>query len=417
MAALQIDDVPGAIRQAKRMLRAQLPNYREVFEELAQAIGEQARHIARLREAGEAVIPEIAFADIAAQRVSAESIALVKARGACVIRRVFAPEQAARWDAEIAEYVARNDLDARAAQRAAQRNALPPQASRPLIYGVYWSRPQVQARESDELTAARVFLNRLWRHESEGRVHFDPDVVPAYADRLRRRPPGTVAPGLAAHCDGGAVERWVDENFRQVYRHVFSGDWRRYDPFDGAYRTHASEIPSRIASSMFRTFQGWTALTPQGPGDGTLQIVPIANAMAYVLLRALQDDVAEDDLCGAQPGRGLPISPEWHAPLCDALISIPPMQAGDAVFWHCDVIHSVEDEHRGSGYSNVMYIPATPGCAKNDAYLQRQLPSFLEGRSPPDFPPEHIEADLADRAGVADLTPLGRTQLGLPGVA
>ncbi|MFP4906193.1 YbiU family protein, partial [Paraburkholderia sp. BR14261] len=120
---------------------------------------------------------------------------------------------------------------------------------------------------------------------------------------------------------------------------------------------------------------------------------------------------------GAQPGRGLPISAEWHAPLIDALISIPQMQPGDTVFWHCDVIHSVEDEHRGTGYSNVMYIPATPGCAKNAAYLQRQLPSFLEGRSPPDFPPEHIEADLADRAGVADLTPLGRTQLGLAGVA
>jgi len=413
MAALQIDDVPAAIRQAKHMLRAQLPNYREVFEEVAQAIGEEARHLARLREAGEAVIPELAFADIAAQRVSAETIALLKARGACVIRRVFEPEQAARWDAEIADYVTRNDLDAHLARRAAERN-LAPKSSRPLIYGIYWSRPQVQARASVELTAARVFLNRLWRHESEGHVHFDPDVVPVYADRLRRRPPGVATPGLSAHCDGGAAERWIDEHFRQVYRHVFSGDWRRYDPFDGAFRPDVSEVPSRVASSMFRTFQGWTALTPQGPGDGTLQIVPIANAMAYVLLRALQDDVAEDDLCGAMPGRGLPILSEWHAPLLEALTSIPQMQAGDAVFWHCDLIHAVEDEHHGSGYSNVMYIPAAPGCAKNDAYLQRQLPSFLEGRSPPDFPGEHFETGFAGRAGVDDLTPLGRAQLGLP---
>ena len=103
MAALQIDDLPAAIRQAKRTLRARLPNYREVFEEVAQATAEQARLIARQRETGEAVIPEIAFADIAAQRVSAEAIAFVKARGACVIRRVFEPQQAARWDAEIAD--------------------------------------------------------------------------------------------------------------------------------------------------------------------------------------------------------------------------------------------------------------------------------------------------------------------------
>jgi hypothetical protein len=236
-----------------------------------------------------------------------------------------------------------------------------------------------------------------------------------YADRLRRRPPGSASLGLSAHCDGGSVERWIDVNFRKVYRHVFSGDWRRYDPFDAAYRPDVGEIPSPAVCSMFRTFQGWTALTPQGPGDGTLQLVPIANAMAYILLRALQDDVAEDDLCGAMPGRALSIRPEWHAPLFDALSSIPKMEAGDTVFWHSDVIHAVEDEHRGAGYSNVMYIAAAPGCAKNDAYLARQLPSFLEGKSPPDFPADHFEVDFAGRAGLDDLTPLGRSQLGVKG--
>jgi Protein of unknown function (DUF1479) len=35
---------------------------------------------------------------------------------------------------------------------------------------------------------------------------------------------------------------------------------------------------------MFRTYQGWTALTPQGPNDGTLQAVPITVGMVYMLL-------------------------------------------------------------------------------------------------------------------------------------
>jgi hypothetical protein len=89
------------------------------------------------------------------------------------------------------------------------------------------------------------------------------------------------------------------------------------------------------------------------------------------------------------------------------------MEPGDAVFWHCDVIHAVEDAHRGTGYSNVMYIAATPGCAKNDAYLQRQLPAFLEGRSPPDFPADDFETNFVGRAGVDMLSPLGREQIGL----
>jgi hypothetical protein len=145
---------------------------------------------------------------------------------------------------------------------------------------------------------------------------------------------------------------------------------------------------------MFRTFQGWTALTRQGQGDGTLQLIPIATGMVYLLLRALQDDVPEDELCGAQPGRALSVHPNWHSLLLGGLTSIPVMEPGDAVFWHSDVVHAVEDEHKGTGYSNVMYIGSTVGCDKNAAYLSRQAPSFL--------------------ATEADLTPLGRRQMGLP---
>ncbi len=69
---------------------------------------------------------------------------------------------------------------------------------------------------------------------------------------------------------------------------------------------------------MFRTYQGWTALSRQGPGDGTLNLVPIAKAMAWVILRALQDDVEEDSLCGAAPARTLTISETYHAKLLRA---------------------------------------------------------------------------------------------------
>jgi hypothetical protein len=411
--ALQIDDLPAAIRQIKRELRDRLPRYREIFEEVEAAMKSEAAHLTRLRERGEAVIPEIAFADIAAGRVNPDQIALVKPRGACVVRSVFDRATAEQWDRDIADYLERNQLDAKLLHRAEDRYFGQLASSKPQIYGVYWSKPQVLARQSPELTQTRVFLNRLWRSQTEGRIHFDPDRAPVYADRLRRRPPGSESLGLSAHCDGGSVERWIEPNFRRVYRHVFSGNWREYDPFDGAWRTDVQEIHSPTVCSMFRTFQGWTALTPQGPGDGTLQLVPIANAMVYILLRALQDDIADDDLCGAMPGRALSIDAEYHAPLFQALSSIPLMQPGDTVFWHCDVIHAVEDAHRGNGYSNVMYIASLPACAKNDAYLKRQCPSFIAGDSPPDFPADHFERDFLGRAAIDDLTPLGRAQMGI----
>ncbi|GGP24158.1 DUF1479 domain-containing protein [Silvimonas iriomotensis] len=415
MAALHIDDLPAAIRAAKRLLRQNLPQYREVFQDVETEMRRQVADIVAERAAGRSVIPELAYADIAAGTVDPAIVAQIKARGACVIRRVFSPEQATAWNDDLATYVERNDFEARLAHRAEDKYFGQLASGKPQIFGIYWSQPQTAARQSEALTRARIFLNRLWLTESEGCQHFDPDQVPVYADRVRRRPPGSASLGLSAHCDGGSVERWLDEAFRQVYRHVFSGDWRRYDAFDAAWRTQVNEIPSPAVCSMFRTFQGWTALTAQGPGDGTLQLIPIANAMVYVLLRALQDDVPDDDLCGAQPGRALSLTSQWHSVLQPALSSIPLMQPGDTVFWHSDVIHAVEDEHKGAGWSNVMYIAATPGCAKNDAYLARQLPAFLEGKSPPDFPADHFEVDFNGRATTDALTGLGRRQMGLAG--
>jgi Protein of unknown function (DUF1479) len=409
----EIDNLPEATRSVKRALRKALPNYAEVFEEVAAQMRQKVDAIVQERDAGRPVVPILEYSDVAAETVRPELIEELKSRGTCVVRNTFDPAQARAWDDEIARYVEENRLDEKLAHAAEDKYFGTLASAKPQIYGIYWSKPQVEARQSERLTRVRVFLNRLWKVESEGRTHFDPDHVPVYADRIRRRPPRSSSLGLSPHVDGGSVERWLDENFRNVYRHVFSGHWREYNPFDPAWRPEAREIPSPAVCSMFRTFQGWTALTEQGQGDGTLQLIPISNSMVYMLLRALQDDVPEDELCGAKPGRALSVQAEWHALLLKALTSIPRMQPGDTVFWHSDVVHAVENEHRGKGYSNVMYIASTPGCAKNTAYLAKQAPAFLAGKTPPDFAPDDFEVDFKGRATEKDLTPLGRSQMGL----
>lgn len=411
--SLTIQNLPEAIRTTKQQLRAALPDYRKIFLEVEAEMRGRVEEIVFEREAGHDVIPTVQHADIKSGIVSPELIKKIKLRGACVVRRTFSPEQATAWDEEIAAYVENNHLDAKLANAAEDKYFGTLTSAKPQIYGIYWSRPQVQARQSESLTEVRVFLNNLWQAESEGVRHFDPNQAPAYADRIRRRPPGSASLGLSPHVDGGSVERWLDDNFRKVYRHVFSGNWRRYNAFDAAYRPEAREVSSPAVCSMFRTFQGWTALTRQGRGDGTLQLIPIAESMIYVLLRAIQDDVPEDDLCSAKPGRALSINSQYHDLLLKALSSIPLMEPGDTVFWHSDVIHAVENEHRGTGSSNVMYIASAPGCSKNSAYLEKQARSFLTGKTPPDFAPDDFEVDFIGRGTVADLTSLGRAQLGI----
>jgi len=261
--SLIIENLPEAIRTTKQQLRAALPEYKEAFREVENEMKRRVEEIVAEREAGHDVIPIAQYADVASGKVPAEVSAKIKARGACVVRGTFPREVATGWDDEIAAYVERNNLDAKLAHRAEDKYFGTLASAKPQIYGIYWSRPQVEARQSQELTKVRVFLNNLWQAESEGVRHFNPNETPAYADRIRRRPPGSASLGLSPHVDGGSVERWLDDNFREVYRHVFAGDWRKYNAFDAAYRPEVREVDSPAVCSMFRTYQGWTALTRQ----------------------------------------------------------------------------------------------------------------------------------------------------------
>jgi hypothetical protein len=212
--------------------------------------------------------------------------------------------------------------------------------------------------------------------------------------------------------DAGAVERWIDPGYQRVYDKVFAGDWRAYDPFDASHRLETRMIPSAAVASVFRTYQGWTALTQQGPKDGTLRVIPIASGISYLLLRALQDDVPEADLCGATPGRALGVMPEWHADMMIGTVSIPEVMPGDTVWWHTDICHSVADEHAGKKYASVIYTGSAPDCSLNRSYLPGQKAAFLAGKSPRDYAPMDFEVDFAGRATERDLTPLGRRQMG-----
>ena len=411
--ALEIEDLHQSIEQAKDKLKQNLPNYRECYDSIRLAVMKEMAAIREQQQETGSVIPELAFSDIHRLTDDAALRAQVQRRGCVVVRNCFDQQKAEGWSDEIARYLEGNNYLTQEIDPSLDQYFSSLQKGKPQIYSVYWSKPQVQARQSAELAAVRSQLNRLWQYDHEGHQEFDPDRECTYADRTRRREPGDDSLGLKPHIDGGSVERWIDPGFQYVYRHVFAGNWQAFNAFDAIGRTNTQEIKSPAVCSMFRTFQGWTALSKQGPGDGTLQLVPSTLAMPYLLLRALQDDVPAGELCGAAPGRALSADPEWHAELLEGLVSIPHMNAGDTIWWHPDVVHAVEDEHQGKAYSNVIYIGAAPLCDKNAAFMEGQAEAFKAGKSSPDFAAENYELNYSDRATEADLSTLGKQQLGL----
>ncbi len=361
---------------------------------------------------GEAVVPELSFSAIRDGKVSAEDINRIRKRGCVIVRNVFERKQAEDWNNELGEYLDSNDYYRKAEEKAGLDNYFGDlKDAKPQIFGVYWSKPQVMARQAESMAATKRFLNNLWAIDAPAGEEFDPNLDYSYADRTRRRAPGDTTLGLSPHVDAGSYERWVDPAFQQIYKSVFEGKLDEYDPWRAAFRTQTREYQSPAVSSMFRTFQGWTALTEQGPGDGTLELLPITNAMAYILLRSLQDDVPDDELLLAKPGRALGVDETSHPDIFPALSPIQTVEPGDTVWWHPDVVHSVGNEHKGEEYASVIYIGASPACSKNRAYALRQAGHFLNGRSAPDFAAEDYEINFTGRATVDDLTDLGKRQM------
>jgi hypothetical protein len=408
-------DLGAATAQFKRALRARIEasgrTVEQVFAVMEARIRRAVDDVLATRARGEQVWPVIDFADIADGTVSSEQRAYLRKRGCLIVRGHFAREQALDWDRSIVDYVESNDFFEQ--YRGPGDDFFGSVGSKPEIYPIYWSRAQMQARQSPRMATVQQFLNRLWISESDGMQWFEPDHDSLYPDRIRRRPAGADSAGLGTHLDPGTLDLWMTRAYQKTFRHLFDGSVEQYDPWDAAHRTDGPQYPGSTMCSAFRTFQGWTALSDMAHDQGVLHTVPIPEAMGYLMLRPLLEDVADDDMCGVTVNQVFPAGDKYHGLLMEALSGIPDVDAGDSVWWHCDMIHSVAPVQNQKGWGNVMYIPAAPWCPRNERYAESVRAAFVAGESPADFPPEHYERNWPNRFPVEELNGIGRRGLGL----
>ena len=400
------------VAKLKSKLKDYSKDYKENFNKIEKYIKSEIEEISKLKASKKSIIPEISFNQISNRNT--QIVESIKKRGCVIIRDVFENLMIERLNNDLGKYIEENNYyDDQKKKSGLDKYFSDLKSSKPQIMGLYWSKAQMEIRHSGNMLKVKKWLNNLWIYKNDEYEVFDPSKELSYADRVRRREPGDNTLGLSPHCDAGSVERWSDDYYQKIYKDIFSDDFLKFNPFDAKYRDKTTEFESPAVAHVFRTFQGWTALTEQGPNDGTLQLIPISKAMAYILTRALLDDVPKDELCGSKLGKALSVNKEYHSLLLEGLISIPNMKPGDTVWWHPDVVHAVEDKHLGKNYSNVVYVGSTPYCKKNLDYVRKQAKKFLKGESPPDFAAEDFETNYKGRIKIENLTPLAKKQLAI----
>ncbi|KAF8207015.1 hypothetical protein K438DRAFT_1917503 [Mycena galopus ATCC 62051] len=422
--------LPPHFTEIKREIAATNPNFEQdltrAWKEVLVQLEEVTKTIAK---EGSAYIPQVSFADL--DKLSEAQIADIKRKGTVVIKDVVEDDQARAWKTSLEEFIKANP----------QSDGFPEEDKQ--FFHLYWTKAQLQARAHPNMLATTTWLNSLYHATSGQEVEGVDLATPlSYADRFRIRHPGLPWDRHPPHIDGGSIERWEDKNFRACFADILSGAWSKHDPYALEPRLDArtSRYRRPNQSSVFRTFQGWLAISKTGPGQGTLKVFPdVLLSNAYIILRPFfrplvplnskeildpknwAFDISTPDFPGIVPRdigfSGPHPTAELHPHLLlDAtMTSVPAVNPGDTVFWHCDVVHSVEQEHTGSEDSAVMYIPAVPLTPANARYVENQKDRFLKGAPPPDFPAAITGVGLVGLGTDKDIEePLGRKAMGLP---
>ncbi|KAH9917026.1 uncharacterized protein B0H18DRAFT_47152 [Fomitopsis serialis] len=427
MSQPEFGPCPPRFIELKKEIAASYPDFQaRVTKAWNELLAELEVFTADVAKQGTEYVPQVDFSELSS--LSPEKVEEVRRKGSVVIRNVVDDAEATSWKEWLKEYVSTNPgID-----------GFPVDDKQ--FFQLYWTKSQVRARGHPNVLAATSFLNNLYHVKSGAKIEsVDLSTPLTYADRFRIRHPGVQWDVHPPHVDGGAIERWEDPTFRKCFEDILTGNWRDHDPYDLENRINArSSLYGRVGqATVFRTYQGWLAVSETAPHEGTLQVFPnVYLSNAYTILRPFfrqipgtndpldpnnwEYDISSSDFPGIYSTdsgfRGPRPNTETHPhmKLERTMVSVPKVYPGDMVFWHCDVVHAVEKEHVGTGDSAVLYIPALPLTPMNADYVRRQKESFLQGVPPPDFPPSNGESKHVGVGRPEDIeSPIGKRAMGL----
>lgn len=391
-----------------------------------------------------------------------------------MIRSVIPSDDAGAWVRTLEDYLADNP----------HTEASPPED--PDLYELFWSHAQLNGRaHPNMLTVQKFLMDGCW-HQSEppsspagdSCARLSTSFPVTYADRLqiiRARSATTsktrrsdVSSYVNARLDGGSEGNCEADGYggmNGTYSKIWSGRWEEYDPWDSTARLDDMNglCHGEDTGSVFRMFQGILPLSlePGGRTDMRMSSLPLRLATAYWVLRPffspkqfmLSEELDAEEFrdpsnwtmetpqSSPLPGAATCHSQELnsilhpHLQLEKTLASLPPLNPGDYIVWHPDLIysnstpscstpkghlhaspqtanHKISPQSRphqskppaSSSASTLLHIPACPLTHSNALFLARQRKAFLLGLPGPNF----TFTDVGSRAEIGESCHLGR---------
>ena len=143
----------------KAILEAVTPKIKEFIEN-------EVQEIEKLKNLSKPIIPEIDFTDLGKDLNKIKQN--IHKRGCVIIRNVFEDKKIDNLNKELEEYIKKNgyykdqklktDLDKYFSDL---------KSGKPQIYGLYWSKTQIEIRHSNEMAKVKIWLNNLWNYKNK----------------------------------------------------------------------------------------------------------------------------------------------------------------------------------------------------------------------------------------------------------
>ena len=233
-------DIRDQIIAFKRKLAPNREGLKRAYTSVKDHVSRAADRILREVSAGRPVVPELDYRDIREDKVQETVRQSIRSTGCAVIHGVFPAALASDWFAEVGEYLETNRYEEREVEkRSLDKYFSALKAGTPQIFNVYWSKPQVMARQ-DVSTRRDACFSRSpveirRRFQSRPTVHI---CRPGAAEAARGQNAWPFPPHGRRH------RRALDRpGYQKLYARIFAGDWRGYDPFDATHRLETHEIP------------------------------------------------------------------------------------------------------------------------------------------------------------------------------